>query len=297
MYFVRSEALGHLLLGIALVLAVGQGRPAAAQDPELPDDTHPSRLVAANVLLTGTFTTLRALAEGELDGWRDGLRTFALGGLGGYGFYQSKRLVGDGHGTLGVAAAYASASLVENAGRGDHPLGYVRFGPGPVDLRLRTPLGDSEHPAAVVSFNAVSIVSLVLMPALGFDLTWRNGTIYYETYEPLGREGSLRRGGVTFNRTVALGPSTTPAATAHETIHLVQALQVGAITPFYTLARWQGRTHRPFEFGPLRLGWNVQFDWLYAALASSSLLLDYADRPAEIEAYTLQPDPATTRVD
>jgi len=82
-------------------------------------------------------------------------------------------------------------------------------------------------------------------------------------------------------------------AIRHELAHAVQALQAGAVTPYYRLgALWP-------EWDRSLLGntvaWDVQLDWLYEAVFSASLLADYEDRWPEIEAFSLVPTPASPR--
>ena len=251
------------------------------------------RLALFNAALTGTFSVGRRWAEGRLRTWREVAETFVYGVAGGYGFYQAKRLIGNRRDEAGLGLAYLSASVVENTARGGHPLGHVRLGYGPVDLRLRTPLSNqaerrsTETPPITVEVNALSALSLGVLPLFGLSPSFQGSSLYYESDELLGDGGMprLRRSGLAFNRTIVLGPLAGRPTRSHETIHLVQSMQVGAVTPYYRAsALWPGLDR---SVGRL-FQWDVQIDWLYSVLAPAALLIDYEHRWAEIEASSLQ---------
>ncbi len=288
-----------LLLGLLLATAVA---PAArAQDAAPPEPTSEAKVAAFNVVLTGTFAVARSWIEGRLEAREDALRVFLYGAAGGYGFYHAKRLAGGDRLAAGMGLAYLSASVVENAAQGRHPLGYVRLGLGPADLRLRTPLARSgrsgDGARATVEVNAAGLAGLVVLPLLGYRPVLRGGLLHYRSPEPLGREGDYQRRGLALGRVALLGPQAPRGVLRHEAVHVIQALQVGAVTPYYRLRTlWPAALHQPAGAafrGDVR--WDVQIDWLYGALMASSLLLDYSERWAEVEAYTLTQEPERER--
>lgn len=274
------------LLAALLCVLLGS---VGAQAQSTPEASDPAVIAAANGALTGTFAVLRGVANGSVEAPSDALRVFGVGVAGGVGFYQAKRWIGEGREWRGVALAYGAASVVENAARGHHSLSHVRAGIGPLDVRLRTPLAEGEAAPTTVQLNAVGAAGLAVMPLLGYRPVFRHGTLSYESTEgPL--LGNERRGGLAIARVFIVrdvaSDSQQAAAYDHELIHFVQALQVGATTPYHTLSDLRGG---PLRLGPLRV--DVQFDWLYGALAAPLLALDYEHRPWETEAFTLVEEP------
>ena len=283
-----------LLGSLSLLMLAAAGGPAAraqsAAEPEAPA-VGAVRLAAANAALTGVLAVGRRWTEGRLGSWDDALETFLCGAGGGYGFYQAKRLAGRGHAAGGLALAYASASVVENVSTGRHPLGYVRLGTAPVDVRLRTPLARTEQgPPVTVEVNAVGAASLLVLPALGHRPAFRGGWLFLRSGAAVGeqRAGGTRAAGYAFGRAAVLLEGSGPAVRAHETIHVVQALQIGATTPYFRLGRVWPRAGRLLEapFGaPVAL--DLQLDWLYGAATLAWWPVDYRRRWPEVEAYSL----------
>lgn len=252
------------------------------------------RIAAFNVALTGAFALARGLLEGRVEHPHDALRTALGGAVSGYGFYQSKRLIGRSHETAAMALAYASASVAENAAQGRHPLSHVRFGPGPVDLRVRTPLARGDGPALAIQINAVSAAAAVVLPFAGYRPAFRGGTFVFLRDAPFGENGSLIGAGRAFGRTILLYDEAPAVARRHELIHFAQALQVGAVTPYHTLSDvWPRFGRAPSH--ERAVSWDVQIDWLYGALGAFSALAPYERRWAEVEAYSLQSPPSPDR--
>jgi hypothetical protein len=65
-----------------------------------------------------TFAAARGLVEGRFDRAEEVGRAFFWGAASGYGFYQAKRMVGNGRFLHGLGLAYLSASVVENTSSG-----------------------------------------------------------------------------------------------------------------------------------------------------------------------------------
>lgn len=282
LHSVSAYRVARFVLLCVLLLGSGQTRPARAQVH--PEEVSRAKLVAFNVTLTGTFAVGRRWAEGRLTNWEDALETFLYGGAGGYGFYRAKRLVGGRRPLTGLGLAYLSSSVVENTAQGRSPLSHLRLGAGPVDLRWRTPLAapDRAGPRLAVEVNVLSALSFTLLPLFEWQPFFQNGMLYYKkrasTGSVLGR---------TFNRTVLLYEEAglQSDVRAHEAIHVIQALQVGAVTPYYRLGTlWPGLNNRSASD---LWGWDVQIDWLYTVLAPVTLFASYPDRWTEIEAHTL----------
>lgn len=266
------------------VLLLSSCSAATAQPHHEAKTTSEAKLVLFNSTLTGAFTLGRNLLEGRVESWSDALRTFSIGAAGGYGFYQAKQTAGRGHPMVGLALGYASASVVENTAQGRHPLSHIRFGIGGLDVRLKTPIPSAEDgPTWSLELNALWVASFVAWLPRSKAVLIKNGVFCHllpnrndqSIASTLGRFVILHEG---FERYSPVMP--------HEVVHVLQNLQASAVTPYYRLSRLLKGTE-------LRLGtsvaWDVQFDWLYGALASANLLVPYPHRWNEIEAYTLAP--------
>lgn len=273
---------------VATLLLLAGGRPCVAQEAERPK-APAARAAAFNVGLTSAFALVRGLAEGHIESPRDALRVAVAGAVSGYGFYQSKRLIGRSHEAAGMALAYASASVTENTGQGRHPLSHLRLGPGPADLRLRTPWARADGPVLTVEINAGGAVAAVVLPLAGYRPAFRGGTLVFLKSTPLNDYMPTIHAGRALGRAILLYDEAPPFAKRHELIHFAQALQVGAVTPYHTLSdvwpRFGGARERRL------VGWDVQIDWLYGALGGLSALVPYEQRWAGIEAFSLQSPP------
>lgn len=257
---------------------------AGAQQPRAMPTTSETRLAVMNSVLTGAFALGRGAIEGEVESWSDAVRTFGIGAAGGYGFYQAKRVAGHHSPVAGLALGYASASVVENAAQGRHPLSHVRFGLGGVDVRVRTPLAvRAEGPTWALEMNALWMASFVVLWPRSNAMLFQNGVVGHMLPDQNGRPVGSAIGRLVVLHEGYERHSTT--VVSHETVHVIQSLQVGAVTPYYRLSQWLGGAE-------LRLGraaWDVQLDWLYGALGFINMQVPYTERWSEIEAYTFAP--------
>ena len=279
-------ALSALILALP---AAAQSRPGVVDDPALSDR---ERIALANVGLTSLFTLARGVVEGEVRSVGDGLEAAAWGAVAGAGFYAAKDQVGRGRGALGVGLAFASASVAENAAAGGGVAGHVRVGFGPVDLRLRTPLATRPGPALGVEIDPLGAVALVAVPITGGRPIVRGGVLTYD-HPALDRtsSGGLHTPGTTIGRVVLTEEDPYDLVVRHETIHLIQAVQASAVTPYGTLGRvWRGG-RRTTRGGAVQ--WDLRTDWLYGVVGGLDRLL--ADGPedgwGEFEAYELDDAP------
>jgi hypothetical protein len=287
----RSTASAATWIALAGLLIV-PARETSAQVNQL-SAAEPShrRLALVNAGLTGGLAVVRGLLTGRVDSPGQAARTFTYSAAGGYGFYRSKRLVGRGHFIGGIALAYGSVSIVENASRGEAPLSFLRVGAGPLDARIRTPFAGEETrrktPRLSIEINAVTALGLLLLPLFDYEPGLYKGTFFHRSQNILGGKESAPRRAVAFNRTVVLGPEAPWSDLRHELIHTIQSLQVSAITPYYRISALGLDLPQPGR----SVHWDMQIDWLYSALGVLSLRWDYEDRWAEIEAYGLQEAP------
>lgn len=280
-----------LLLVLLCSAASAQVKTPAPPDPLFSER---ERIALANVGLTSVFALARGLAEGRVRTVRDGVEVAGWGAVAGAGFYAAKDQVGRGRGALGLGLAFASASLAENAATGGGVAGHVRVGFGPADLRLRTPLATRPGLAVAVEVDPLGAVALVAVPLTGGRPVVRGGALTY-VHPALERQqsGGFYTPGMAVGRVVLTEDDPRDLVVRHETIHLVQAVQASAVTPYGTLgSAWRGG-RLTSRGGAVR--WDVRTDWLYGALGGLDKLL--ADGPedgwAEFEAYGLDspPDP------
>ena len=278
-----------LLVLVVAAPALAQSRPGVVGEPALSER---ERIALANVGLTSLFTVARGVAEGRVRSVEDGLEAAAWGAVAGAGFYAAKDQVGRGRGALGVGLAFASASLAENAAAGGGVAGHVRVGFGPLDLRLRTPLATRPGPAVGVEVDPLGAVALVAVPLTGGRPVVRGGALMYD-HPALDRtdSGDTHTPGTTIGRVVLTEEDPDHLIVRHETIHLIQAVQTSAVTPYGTLGSvWRSSRHTT-PGGAVQ--WDVRADWLYATLGGLDKLL--ADGPedgwAEAEAYELDEPP------
>ena len=248
------------------------------------------RIALANVGLTSAFAVVRGVAEGRVQSVRDGAEVAAWGAVAGAGFYAAKDQVGRGRGALGLGLAFASASLAENAATGGGVAGHIRVGFGPLDLRLRTPLATRPGPAVGVEVDPLGAVALVAVPLTGGRAVVRGGSLVY-VHPALLRDLRGGASGTAAGRVVVVDKLQDPIL-RHEAIHVVQAVQISAVTPYGTLGSlWRGGR---FTSGGGAVRWDVRADWLTGALAGLSVVLAKDGLPlSEVEAFELDdpPDP------
>lgn len=250
------------------------------------------RLLAVNVGLTSLFTLARGVVGGSVHGAGDGAEALGWGAVAGLGFYLAKDAVGRGHEPLGVGLAFASASLAENAARGGGAFGHARVGFGPIDLRLRTPLAtDEDGPNLAAEVDPLSAAALVGLPLRGGRPIIRGGLLLY-VFDDLGTTRYYRRRGNTIGRVARVDARAQDLVVRHEMVHQIQAIQVGAVTPYGTLGALWPEAAPTSADGAVQ--WDARVDWLYLVLGGANLLLadDPRGRPSELEAYELDEPPA-----
>ena len=282
---------------LALILtasAAGQPRPPSfserVQAIETPEMRQ--RIAAFNVGGTATLVLARAALEGSVRDVGDGAQALGWGAVAGAGFYGAKRLAGEGLPALGLGLAVLSGSLAENAATGAGPLSHVRIPLGLADVRVRTPFATQiGSPLAAIEADPLVIGASVVFPLRGGRPGLQRGVPVFEFDDLGGRPGYLRRGR-TVGRTVRLRADAPDYVLAHETIHLIQALQATAVTPAGTLGAFTG-------FRPTVADGDVTFDvraeWFYVVNGVFwTVFVDYLDGWPEIEARALDEPPRPT---
>lgn len=266
-------------LSLLLLIALLAAAPAQAQ--RHPEPVGRAELVAANVGITGLMALARGVATGNVKSVPDGLVVLGTGAAAGLGFYEAKRLIGQERQAVGTALAFASASVVENVASGEHPLGYVRFGPGPFDVRVRTPLATSAGPPVRLELDPFGAAGLFLPLFSTYEMRWCGVTLCYVTP---ANPANPEIWGHAVGRLLLLSGDVGVMVETHELIHYVQALQVSAVTPYGSArALGLGRPDGSVDF---------RLDWLYSMLGLASSLQEYHERWSEIEAHSLHARPA-----
>jgi hypothetical protein len=206
-------------------------------------------------------------------------RCLVAGAIGGAGFYQAKRLAGEGHLTTAWLVANLSSSAIENTMHGEHPLSRLGYSFGPFRLRVATPLDRERESIVDVDLNAAETGYLARAFLDADDVDIRDGMIWWETRDP-DVQGDLVFHGYTWGMFPGVWSGAQPHVWNHEAVHALQSLQLDSVEPPALDLRDDGR--RSFRFfriryvraGVLNLTDNIA--WAQAP---------YEDRWAEIEAY------------
>jgi hypothetical protein len=259
---------------IALMLVAALALPARAADRE--------RIAALNVAGTTLFTWLGCVVRAKLTRTpaHHG-RCLAAGAIGGAGFYEAKRLMGEGHVTTGWLVANAAASVVENTTAGEHPLSRIGYTFGPLRLRVVTPFDRARESIVDVDISAAETGYLARAIHDADDVDIRDGMIWSETRRPSVDD----QGRVTHGYTWGIYPSVWSSAARdvwhHEAVHSVQSMQLDSVEPpALTLDRERRMVRVRFlRAGALNVADNI-----------SAQAVPYEDRWVEIEAYRLAED-------
>lgn len=257
---------------LILVLTLAIALPQHAADRQ--------RIASINVAATSLFTYLSCAVQKKVRSWRDAGRCFAAGAVAGAGFYQAKRLAGDGHITTAWLVANASSSVVENTTAGEHPLSRLGYTFGPLRLRVATPLDRAQESLVDVDLSATELGFFARMLIDADDVDIRDGMIWWETDE-LTREDDLLFTGYTWGVFPGIWRGARDTTRSHEAIHAIQAQQLDSVEP---PALTVERDRRLIRLRHLRLGMVNFTDNIFHGTQ------DYENRWAEIEAYRFADD-------
>ena len=240
------------------------------------------KMAVLNVAATSLVTYLSCVIQKH---HRPGA-CLTMGALAGAGFYQAKRLAGDGHVTTAWLLANLSGSLVENTTAGEHPLSRVGYSFGPLRLRVATPFDRAHESVVDVDVSAVEVGYMTRAFLDADDVDIRDGLVWYETKKPQFDED----GRVVHGFTWGMFPGTWTGARDdvwhHEAVHAVQSLQLDSVEPpALTLDRQRHLLRvRYLRAGALNLADNL-----------SAQVVPYEQRWVEIEAYRLAEDASPPR--
>lgn len=278
----------------AFVLAAGLGLAsgtAAAQ--EFDDCAYRScmsraEIGAVNAGVTGALALARGAVTGTVRSWPDAARVFGVGAAGGLGFALAKREIGKGRSTTALPLVYASASVVENVATGEHPLGRVRVGLGPADVRVRTPFASRPGPLVEVEVDPLATAALVVLPLAGYRaelngsfLFWRSDEDYFSTSNGLAS-------GVALGRVIVVSNEAFAETLRHEAVHALQSRQAGAVAPFGTAGSIVPSLRRT-SFGG-QVSWDVRTGIPALVGGLSIVVQPYNRRFIEREAAALARD-------
>ena len=260
----------RLVVALTLLVAL----PLGAADRQ--------RIAVLNVATTSAVTYLGCLVHAKLAKTRPKhARCLAVGAVGGAGFYQAKRLAGDGDVTTAWLLANLTSSVVENTTAGEHPLSRIGYTFGPLRLRVATPLDRARESLLDIDLNAAEVGYLARAFADADDVDIRDGMIWYETDKPEVDEEGRAVHGYTWGLFPGVWSGARKHTWHHEAVHSVQAMQLDAVEP---PALTLDRERRPVRVRYLKLG------ALNLAENLSSQLQPYDERWVEIEAYRFAED-------
>lgn len=267
-----------------LTAAIIVTAPLAAT-PALSDDDED--YLIANVGITAVLTLVKSLFDGEVKSFRDAAKVFALGAVGGYGFFEAKKMAGRGDLTEGITLNYLSASFVENTAEGENPFAYIRYGLGPVDFNIATPWAKKDSPSMKIELNGVDTGCFIALSLeSGADLKLRHGMMYFTTDEiEQDEDDDFDVLGVACGRTILYENDTEPEVIRHEFIHAIQFNQVDSVT-----AKNKYTFEEVRQPGDGNILFSLRLNWLYL---TDTLVFNattpYEDRWYEREAFQLAP--------
>lgn len=83
------------------------------------------------------FSLLKAGIQGKIKSKKDFFKILIYGGISGYGFYKSKKMISDGKITSGILMANLSYSITENITTGKKPFHYFYYINGPIKIGVK----------------------------------------------------------------------------------------------------------------------------------------------------------------
>lgn len=271
---------------VVLSLAILSSPVAEARDrPIEPVQVDKGKMRAYNIGLTSVFTLLSAVAQGQVQSPRDAVRHLLIGSAAGYGFYQAKRIAGDGRTTEGWLLANATSSIVENTSSGEHPIGRFGYTVGPFRLRVATPFARKAIAHVELDWSVAETGYLYRALDEGDHVQSRDGLIAMDRdslWRDPDREDSFFEG-----RAWGVFPGVAPGARKttwpHEVVHVIQSQQLDSVEPpVYTFGRDRDPSgpRRLFALRHIRLG-------VTHAMNNFTYERPYQERWGEVEATGL----------
>jgi hypothetical protein len=264
---------------VVLALLLVAGDAAAATE---------RRIRSLNIGAQAVMTLVSGLLQRKVQSFADAARCLGTGAAAGYGSFESKILVRNGHVQQGWLLANASSSLSENAAAGKHPLAQIGYTVGPLRLRVSIPRLDRGADAySYLDLSTSETASLIYAFNGNGKVHFRSGMIVFEKRTPYPRSGHARGfDGYTWGIYPGVWRDTRAPDEIlhHETIHAIQSLQADAVEPSFEML-----TVHPSATSTRRL---IRFDHLKLGIVGFGNGLavgrdPYVERWTEIEAYRL----------
>lgn len=182
-----------------------------------------TQIKLGNIGGTAITTLLRGVLQGKVKSFKDVVKTLFYGGVSGYGFYQSKKLISDGKIFPGVLLANVSASVVENIAMGKSPLSRIGYTFGFVRMNVYMPFKKINF-----DFSPKDMVTFAVSLKYSNKIIFRNGMVSFKAKEKF--EDAIGWCNGIFPTVVE-----NKGHIEHEIIHMIQNLQLMAISyePFF----------------------------------------------------------------
>jgi len=182
-----------------------------------------------NIAGQAVFTLLKGIIQGKVKSFKDVGKSLLYGSLSGFGFYESKKMIGNGHITAGVMLANLSASISENVSHGDHPLSYLGYTVGPLRFRVATPFAKKPQAIINIATSPKDVAFFFISLKNSGKILFRNGLLAFEAQEATIENKNAR--GWTLGMYPTVVRDMPEHVFRHEAIHVVQDLQMMSICP------------------------------------------------------------------
>jgi len=182
---------------------------------------------AVNILGQGVGTLLKGIIQGKVKNLKSAGKMLFWGSVAGYGFYESKKMIGNGQVTTGYILANISASVTENISRGDTPFSYLGYTLGPVRIQVKTPFKSKNKTLLNVNVSPADVIGFFTAKNSSDTLRFRSGLLTFEAndfYRDTAR-------GWTYGIYPTVVSGVPEHVFYHEAIHAVQYVQTMSISP------------------------------------------------------------------
>ena len=186
-----------------------------------------SSIRAINVLGQGVGTLLKGIIQGKVRNLKSAGKMLFWGSVAGYGFYESKKMIGKGNVTTGFILANIAASVTENISSGNTPFSYLGYTLGPARIQIKTPFNRKDKTLLNIKVAPADIIGFFNAKRLSDRLTFKNGMISFEANDYY--RGTARGWAYGVYPTVVTGVP--EHVFFHESIHVVQYIQTMSVSP------------------------------------------------------------------
>ncbi len=220
----RSKALNYIIIFTLLISFLGFSPIKLRADSK-------NAIKFYNILGHSVGTLVKGIVQGKVKSFKSAAKMILWGSISGYGFYQSKKMIGNGNVTEGVILANISASVTENITRGDNPLAYIGYTVGPVRLRFKTPLAGKERTSVHLDISPMDIYTFAWSLNRAQHFSFKNGMINFSA----DSAPDISTGYTTRGWTMGIYPTVVKnkpdEVYYHESIHAIQYIQEMSLSP------------------------------------------------------------------